>query len=59
MPHFEKDSQLEKVNFRPATVLSEVSRFFERILHQQLADHFENIFRKYSRLPITRTLKGN
>ena len=59
MPHFEKDSQLEKVNFRPVTVLSEVSRIFERILHHQLADHFENIFHNYSRLPITRTLKGN
>ena len=59
MPHFEKDSQLEKVNFRPVTVLSEVSRFFERTLHHQLADHFENIFHKYSLLPITRTLKGN
>ena len=59
MPHFEKDSQLEKVNVRPVTVLSEVSRFFERILHHQLADHFENVFHKYSGLSITRTMKGN
>ena len=46
--HFEKDSQLEKViNFRPVTVLSVVSKIFEPILHQQLTDHFENIFHKY------------
>ena len=59
MPDFEKDSQLEKVNCRPVTVLSEVSRIFERTLHHQLADHFENVIHKYSGLSITRTMKGN
>ena len=47
MSHFKKDSQLEKVNYRPVTVLSPLSKIFEHILHQQLADHFENIFHKY------------
>ena len=47
VPHFKKDSQLEKVNYRPVTVLSSLSKIFEHILHQQLADHFENIFHKY------------
>ena len=47
VPHFKKDSQLEKVNYRPVTVLPSLSKIFEHILHQQLADHFENIFHKY------------
>ena len=47
MPHFKKDLQLEKVNYRPVTVLSAVSKIFEHVLHQQLADHSENIFHKY------------
>ena len=47
MPQFKKDLQLEKVNYRPVTVLSAVSKIFEQILHQQLAERFENIFHKY------------
>ena len=47
VPQFKKDLQLEKVNYRPVTVLSAVSKIFEHILHQQLADHLENIFHKY------------
>jgi len=43
VPYFKKDSQLDKVNFRPATFLSVVSRIFE---HQQLADLFKNIFHR-------------
>ena len=47
MSHFKKDSQLDKVSFRPATVLLAVSKILEHILHRQMADHFENIFHKY------------
>ena len=47
VPHFKKDSQLKKVNYRPLTILLSLSKIFEHILHQQLADHFENIFHKY------------
>ena len=54
VPHFKKDSQLEKVNYRPVTVLSSLSKIFEHILHQQLADHFENIFHKYRVQEISR-----
>ena len=45
--HFKKDLQLEKVNYRPVIVLSSLSKVFEHILHQQLADRFENISHKY------------
>ena len=36
VPHFKKDSQLEKVNYRPVTVLPSLSKIFEQILRQQL-----------------------
>ena len=36
VPHFKKDSQLEKVNYRPVTVLPSLSKIFEHILRQQL-----------------------
>ena len=41
--HFKKESQPDKVNYKPFTVLSAVSKIFEHVLHQQLADHVENI----------------
>ena len=44
VPHFKKDSWLEKVNYRPVTVLPSLSKIFEHILHQQLADHFDIYF---------------
>ena len=44
VPHFKKDSQPEKVIYRPVIVLSSLSKIFEHILHQQLADHFEIYF---------------
>lgn len=43
MPYFKKDSQLDRVKFRPVTFLSVVSRIFEQ---QKLADLFKNIFHK-------------
>lgn len=43
MPYFKKDSQLDKVKFRPVTFLSVVTRILE---HQQLADLFKNVFHK-------------
>ena len=56
IPHHKKDSQLEKVNCTPVTVLTAIHKIFEHILHQQLADQFENVFhstsgQKISRLP--------
>jgi len=47
VPHHKKESQLEKVNFRSITVLPALSKIFEHILHQRLADHFGKIFQKY------------
>ena len=47
VPHFKKDSQLDKVSFRPVTVLLPLSKILEHTLHRQMADHFKNIFHKY------------
>jgi len=34
LPHYTKDSQLEKENFRPVTVLPALSKIFEHPIHQ-------------------------
>ena len=44
VPHYTKDSQLEKENFRPVTVLSAMSKIFEHPIHQHLIFHLEKIF---------------
>ena len=47
VPHHKKDSQLEKENFRPVTVLPAMSKIFEHLIHQQLTVRFEKIFQKF------------
>ncbi|KXJ11565.1 RNA-directed DNA polymerase from mobile element jockey [Exaiptasia diaphana] len=47
-PYHKKDSVLDKVNFRPVTVLPAFAKVFERILHLQMTDHFESIFHDFT-----------
>ena len=37
----------KKKNYRPVSVLSSHSKVFERVMFDQLSDHFENIFHTY------------
>ena len=41
-PVFKKKNDLEKENYRPVSVLSHVSKVFERIMYQQVGDFMKD-----------------
>ena len=44
---YKKDGRKEKSNYRPVSILSNVSKVYERCLYDQIYDFFENTFSKY------------
>ena len=46
-PVFKKDSRNDKRNYRPVSILSNISKIYERLLHKQLETYFESILRQY------------
>ena len=47
IPVYKKDSRYEKSNYRPISVLPNLSKIFENVLYDQISSFFENIFSKY------------
>ena len=45
-PLFKKKDNLDKVNYRPVSVLTGISKIFERVMNDQLLEHFNPIFHK-------------
>ena len=43
-PFYKKDGRTEKSNYRPISVLSNVSKIYERYLHDQINFYFDKIF---------------
>ena len=46
IPIYKKDSRSDKENYRPVSILPNISKVFERLLFKQLYNHFENILYK-------------
>ena len=47
-PFYKNDRRADKSNYRPISILSNVSKIYERFLFSQLYDYFDkNIFSKY------------
>ena len=44
---YKKDGRKEKSNYRPVSILSNVSKVYERCLYDQIYDSFENKFSRY------------
>ena len=42
-PVHKKGSQYEKGNYRPVSILSNLSKVFERCIYKQIYEYFENI----------------
>ena len=42
-----KNSKLSKENYRPIILLQNISKVYERCLHDQMSEFFDNIFSKY------------
>ena len=47
IPVYKTDSRYEKSNYRPISVLPNLSKIFENVLYDQISSFFENIFSKY------------
>ena len=46
-PIYKKDSRLEEKNYRPISILTNLSKIYERIMHSQISSYFDNILSKY------------
>ena len=46
-PVHKKGSQSEKGNYRPVSILPNLSKVFERCIYKQIYEYFENILSKY------------
>ena len=45
---YKKDGRTDKSNYRPTSILSNVSKIYERSLYNQFYDYFDkNVFSKY------------
>ena len=46
-PIFKKDSRNDKRNYRPVSILRNISKMYERLLYKQLETYFESILSRY------------
>ena len=46
-PIYKKESKNEKENYRPESILPNLSKIFERSMYDQLKDYFDKILSKY------------
>ena len=44
VPVFKKGDHMDKVNYRPISLLSSVSKIYERLIYEQLSRYFESYF---------------
>ena len=46
-PVHKKDSKNSKNNYRPVSILSNISKIYERLMFKQISEYFEQFFSKY------------
>ena len=46
-PIFKKGSKNSKVNYRPVSILPNISKIFERCMYKQISDYLGNFFFKF------------
>ena len=47
LPLHKKKNPLDKENFRPVSILNTTSKVYERAMHDQLAEYFEDVFNPF------------
>ena len=56
-PIYKKESRNEKENYRPVSILPNLSKIFERCINDQLKDHFDKLLSKCQTLPTSHNRK--
>ena len=51
VPIHKKNDPLNKENYRPVSVLAIFSKAYERVMHNQLSDYFNDIFNPFGSIP--------
>ena len=46
MPVHKKEIKSNKVNYRPISILPNLSKIYEKLMYQELYEHFNSIFTK-------------
>ena len=47
IPTYKKDKPTEKANYRPISILSNISKFYERCMHDNMSDYFNGVLSKF------------
>ena len=47
IPTYQKDKPTEKTNYRPISILSNTSKIYERLMHDNMSDYFNDILSKF------------
>ena len=45
-PTYKKDNKTDKTNYRPISILPNISKVYERLMHNQLYPYFDNVYSK-------------
>ena len=44
---YKKDKATEKTNYRPIIILPNISKIYERLLHDNMSDNFNDVLSKF------------
>ena len=47
IPSYKKDKPTEKTNYRPISILSNISKIYERLMHDNVNDYFNDVLSKF------------
>ena len=47
IPTYKKGKPTEKTNYRPSSILSNISKIYERLMHDNMSDYFNDILSKF------------
>ena len=47
IPTYKKDKPTEKTNYRPISILSNISKIYERLMHDNMSDYFNDVLSKF------------
>ena len=47
IPSYKYDKPTEKTNYRPISILSNTSKIYERLMHDNMSDYFNDVLSKF------------